>query len=137
MNQNEYTSGVSAKALSLAMILITLIIIVPCALFLVHNEQSDRNEANTAVSNWQNLEETSYVTTTKGKDIYNKLRAADATNDYFDKIDEKTVVDNSDGHEYLTNVNSHSYSIVPKMNGKNAAINKRWLMMHKKDQQCH
>lgn len=77
-----------------------------------------------------------YITIDNVKKILRKANSAgtSAAGDILNDLDGQTVVDNSDGHEYVVTITDegprNGYRLTPKMNGKTAAINKTWLIKH-------
>lgn len=83
-----------------------------------------------------------YVTITNAKNIISRANkhgdlSLNHSNSIIDKLDGSTVVDNSNGHEYIITINNvanignnFEYKLTPVMNNKNAMINKQWQKSH-------
>lgn len=76
-----------------------------------------------------------YVGMKQAEDLFNRAVDSDNTN-LIDKLDNSTVVDESNGHEYTAQVNGggrahYHIHFQPVINGSASVINSTWLKEHK------
>ena len=76
-----------------------------------------------------------YVGMKQAEDLFNRAVDSDNTN-LIDKLDNSTVVDESNGHEYTAQVNGggrarYHIHFQPMVNGSASVINPAWLKEHK------
>lgn len=109
------------------------IIFLPC----VYISNINTNSINIA---YTKLEAKPYKTIDDVKTFINKVNNTGvnrADENTLHKLDGQTVVDNSNGHEYIVLVHynkwsNSTYTLVPVANNKSASINKIWQKEHKK-----
>lgn len=119
------------------------LILVFVAIWKMTNQISDHLDAQVShdteqtVQAYHKAKRAPYVTIGDVKTILKRANKAGGKKAEYivDKIDGTTVVDSSDGHEYVVNIENGrlwNYHLTPKLNGKTASVNKVWLAQHGK-----
>lgn len=92
------------------------------------------NEQQTEIANYKKHH--GYVTMNQAKKAFNTAISIDS-DDLMNKLDNMTVVDNANGHEYATQISGGGFShyhihFMPLTNGSVATINAAWKKEHQK-----
>lgn len=97
--------------------------------------QSHQNSSNQMTEYSQLNNHQGYVSMKQAEDLFNRAVDSDNTN-LIDKLDNSTVVDESNGHEYTAQVNGggrarYHIHFQPMVNGSASVINPAWSKEHK------
>lgn len=133
---NKATHSSAHDPIMITMIFL-LVIGLAESLWGLHSYEGKADQVQTA---YQIAKAKSYVTVSDVKHILNKASEADESDNEVSQtlndLNGSTVVDNSNGHEYIVTISQHrfaddSFSLAPKLNGKSAIVNRQWLAQHK------
>lgn len=131
MNNRRAFGNTTSSFYNIA-IIICLIGMFGAGFLLVQGHQNSSNQM-TEYSHLNNRQ--GYVGMKQAEDLFNRAVDSDNTN-LIDKLDNSTVVDESNGHEYTAQVNGggrarYHIHFQPMVNGSASVINPAWSKEHK------
>ena len=96
-------------------------------------KQKHKQVSNSEVQTWHNLNQQNYVTIDQFKVLFNRVKKHYNTK-LADKMNLAKVVDDSDGHVYMANIdaNNMTLKLTPLQNGKRAMVSQAWQKEHTK-----
>lgn len=129
---------ISYQKSRLIILFVCFLIVIFGGLFITSNQcENGNNDAINIV--YTKLKKKPYRTITDMKTLINKINntSINSTGEkVLKELDGTTVVDNSNGHEYIVLTHykegDSTYTLVPVANNKFASINKIWQKEHKK-----
>ena len=124
--KKESMSGSSSSLWFIVAVLALIALIGMSATFFSSMHKS--NEQQTEITNYKKHH--GYVTMNQAKQAFNTAISIDS-DDLMNKLDNMTVVDNSNGHEYTAQISGGGFShyhihFMPLTNGSTATINAAW-----------
>lgn len=129
---NTRTVGNPTNGLFIIAIIACLVCMFTAGFWLFQSDQQSKEQ----MTEYSQLNDRQgYVGMKQAEDLFNRAVDSDNTN-LIDKLDNSTVVDESNGHEYTAQVNGggrarYHIHFQPMVNGSASVINPAWSKEHK------